>query len=1234
MNGIIAYTLLMALSSVVAQNDTKEVIQVVWMVPFSSHKDNIFPYNASSSVAAMAYGIETVKNESLLPNYVLNLTMVNSECNSKQSIGALVDLLCDQPIDVLLGPPCPEVVQPVGELMAYYNIPVINWVSLQQTIEKKDVLSTYVRTMTPLSSLKGLVNTFITSTGWKRFVIIRQSEDEYKAGADIVENGINSYRNAGWSVARTYSLEDHDDGEMLKSIMHEGRIVFLFVHASTLRRLMITAHNMNMTNGEYQFLYTYTKVATGSMYKSFFSDRWWRKNDTYDDIARQAFENVLIITLGQHVKPAADWQDYALNSYNNLYRLRSDIPEPTTIPDEYSGYLFDSIRLYATLLNVSLRENKTKTGRDLAWVVTNNATQIQFKGLTGDVIMSTSSFDRMPAFFVLDMDKTGTFDNVAYIIFRFKEDGSLDTKSDFKTIRWGNGRNSSNRYFPPDTPKCGFFGDLCPSSPPPPTLPEQNSNEVTIIITACIALVTVLIMFIVYRWWRKEQDLKNTAWKINPSDLFFVPKHDSIKLLPTKSLTRRIHRLRSTSSIESAVSTHSRILSHMRTLPIGSDEHGHVLTNVAEYKGQTVAVKKSRKKKINIDRNFMLLMKNLSSLKHSNVTAFIGVCTEPEKVCSVWEFCSKGSVQDVIKNEDINLDTMFKLSITVDICQGLDYIHKSPMKYHGNLKSSNCVIDSRWVCKLTDFNLQKLRHIEESVEYLGEDVYYSRLFWTPPEYLRKILRKEVVNGSVHGDVYALGIIMKELVCRNEPYSTETANYTPKEIITKVAKPVSTALVFRPEIFDNGVDSEYLVPNMKPVIRRCWEENEDARPPLKTLIRTLNRINPYKKASMVDNMMAMMEKYTTNLEDIVTERTEQLQEEKQKTDALLYRMLPPKVAEDLKFGRSFLAEGFDSVTIYLSDIVQFTNLANESTPMEIVNLLNALYTLFDESISPFDVYKVETIGDAYMVVSGLPERNGNVHVREIAGVALNILNNVLHFIIPHKPERQLKIRIGLHTGPVVAGVIGLVMPRYCLFGDTVNTASRMESNGEPLRIHISEQTKLALEEFPQFDTDKRGEMMIKGKGLMTTYWLTGQKEIHTDFEETHADMASDSSRESKLSLADSGIDTGRLSMLLDDTIHVHSTCNGNVTQTDDLQDDIHVQHGYENITNNQREDKGKNPPQESNHSFHSMNYFKDDISILFPVHEDNESSSTDDEVEPPAPEKKRKSSSFLSFIHHT
>ncbi|RWS19314.1 atrial natriuretic peptide receptor 1-like protein, partial [Leptotrombidium deliense] len=90
--------------------------------------------------------------------------------------------------------------------------------------------------------------------------------------------------------------------------------------------------------------------------------------------------------------------------------------------------------------------------------------------------------------------------------------------------------------------------------------------------------------------------------------------------------------------------------------------------------------------------------------------------------------------------------------------------------------------------------------------------------------------------------------------------------------------------------------------------------------------------------------------------------------------------------------------------------------------------------------------VETIGDAYMVVSGLPTRNGNLHAREIARMSLALLNAVVSFKIRHRPTEQLKLRIGLHTGPCVAGVVGLKMPRYCLFGDTVNTASRMESNG--------------------------------------------------------------------------------------------------------------------------------------------------------------------------------------------
>ncbi|PSN40452.1 Atrial natriuretic peptide receptor 1 [Blattella germanica] len=171
-----------------------------------------------------------------------------------------------------------------------------------------------------------------------------------------------------------------------------------------------------------------------------------------------------------------------------------------------------------------------------------------------------------------------------------------------------------------------------------------------------------------------------------------------------------------------------------------------------------------------------------------------------------------------------------------------------------------------------------------------------------------------------------------------------------------------------------------------------------------------------------------------------------------------------VASQLILGQSVIAETYDSVTIYFSDIV--------------VDLLNDLYSCFDSIIEHFDVYKVETIGDAYMVVSGLPVRNGNLHAREVARMSLALLSAVRGFTIRHRPTDQLKLRIGMHTGPCVAGVVGHKMPRYCLFGDTVNTASRMESNGLPLKIHVSPKTKAVLDTFGSFELELRGEVEMK------------------------------------------------------------------------------------------------------------------------------------------------------------
>ncbi|GBP98264.1 Atrial natriuretic peptide receptor 1 [Eumeta japonica] len=156
-----------------------------------------------------------------------------------------------------------------------------------------------------------------------------------------------------------------------------------------------------------------------------------------------------------------------------------------------------------------------------------------------------------------------------------------------------------------------------------------------------------------------------------------------------------------------------------------------------------------------------------------------------------------------------------------------------------------------------------------------------------------------------------------------------------------------------------------------------------------------RLRDNETGNIVD-LLKRMEQYANNLEELVEERTQDYIEEKKKY------------------------------------IVGFTAISAESTPMQVVQFLNDLYTCFDSIVENYDVYKVETIGDAYMVVSGLPIRNGNQHAREIARLALALLEAVHNFKIHHRPNDRLKLRIGLHTGACVAGVVGLKMPRYCLW----------------------------------------------------------------------------------------------------------------------------------------------------------------------------------------------------------
>uniref|UniRef100_A0A670HRL9 Guanylate cyclase n=1 Tax=Podarcis muralis TaxID=64176 RepID=A0A670HRL9_PODMU len=471
------------------------------------------------------------------------------------------------------------------------------------------------------------------------------------------------------------------------------------------------------------------------------------------------------------------------------------------------------------------------------------------------------------------------------------------------------------------------------------------------------------------------------------------------------------------------------------------------------------------------------LCPQMKDVRHENVNPFLGLLSDGSLSAIVMEFCSRGSLEDLLQNTNIKLDWMFKSSLLMDLIKGMKYLHHQEIP-HGRLKSRNCVVDGRFMLKITDYSYGELL---AALSDLGVQPPAEELLWTAPEILRNPAMSP--KGTIKGDVYSFAIILQEVVLRGPPYCM--SEMSAEEIIRKLKKPPP---LYRPSVSPENAPLECI-----QLMKQCWSERPDRRPSFDEIFQEFKSINKGRRTNIIDSMLRMLEQYSSNLEDLIRERTEELEMEKQKTDKLLTQMLPLSVAETLKTGATVEPEYFDEVTIYFSDIIGFTTISALSEPIEIVDLLNDLYTLFDAIIGHHDVYKVETIGDAYMVASGLPKRNGRRHASEIANMSLDILSSVGSFRAKHLPHVPIRVRMGLHSGPCAAGVVGLTMPRYCLFGDTVNTASRIESTGLPYRIHISRNTMKTLKSLNEgYKVEFRGKTELKGKGLEETYWLVGKK----------------------------------------------------------------------------------------------------------------------------------------------
>ncbi|MEM7536439.1 MAG: adenylate/guanylate cyclase domain-containing protein [Chloroflexota bacterium] len=217
-----------------------------------------------------------------------------------------------------------------------------------------------------------------------------------------------------------------------------------------------------------------------------------------------------------------------------------------------------------------------------------------------------------------------------------------------------------------------------------------------------------------------------------------------------------------------------------------------------------------------------------------------------------------------------------------------------------------------------------------------------------------------------------------------------------------------------------------------------------------------------------------------------EYLEQIEKEREKSERLLLNVLPHSIAERLKQHEGIIADHFESATVLFADIVGFTPYASVIPPVDMVDTLNHIFSTFDQLAEKHGLEKIKTMGDAYMAVGGIPIRSDN-HVQAVANMALDMqefANNTLGL-----DGNTLKIRIGINTGPVVAGIIGQKKFSYDLWGDTVNVASRMESSGQPGLVQITKETYGLLKD--DYECEERGMIFIKGKGEMMTYFLRGK-----------------------------------------------------------------------------------------------------------------------------------------------
>ncbi|KAM5197105.1 LOW QUALITY PROTEIN: retinal guanylyl cyclase 2 [Hipposideros larvatus] len=941
--------------------------------------------------------------------YSFEYEILNEDCLTSRALSSFISY---HMASGFIGPANPGYCEAASLLGNSWNKGIFSWACVNYKLDNKNSYPTFSRT---LSSAIQVLVTFMKYFQAHAGLI---SSDE-----DIWVHTANQVANALWScglpvgVILTTAQDSQSIWKALQQISQADRIriIIMCMHSALIggktQTHLLRAHNLKMTDGTYVFV-PYDALLYSLPYKHT-PYQVLRNNSKL----REAYDAVLTITVEPQEKTF--YQAYTQAA------PKGEIPEKLE-SDQFSplfGTIYNSIYFNAQAMNNALKKN----GQASAASLVQHSRNMQFYGFN-QLIRTDSNGNGILEYVILDTDWK-----------EWELHSTYTVDMEMEMLRFGGTPIHFPGSGPPADAKCWFVErKIC------------GGINLAFAMMVCLALLIALLSingfaYFIRRHINKIQLIKGPNRIIlTLEDVTLINPHFGSKRGSHASVSFQI-----TSEVQSGRSPRLSFSSSGSLTPATYEN-----SNIAIY-GDGVWLKKlpfgdfGDAKSIKSSASDMFEM--MKDLPHGNINT-LGFFYDSEMSAIVTEFCSQRSLEDILTNQDVKLDCMFKSSLLLDLVKGMKYSHHREFT-HGRLKSWNCVVDGHFVLKVTYYGFND---ILETLKLSQEEPSAEDLLWTAPELLRAPRGSRL--SSFAGDVYSFAIIKQEVMDRGTPFCMmDLAAEVSGRTFLFLLLDRNHRLKKSPPVFRPVVPPEHDPPECLQLMKQCWAEGTEQRPSFHEIFNQFKTFNKGKKTNIIDSMLRMLEQYSSNLEDLIR-ATEELEIEKQKSEKLLTQMLPLSVDESLK-GCMVEPEAFDLVIFYFSDL-GFTTISAMSEPIEVVDLLNDLYTLFDAIIGSHDVYKVETTGDAYMVASVLPKSNGSRHAAEIANPSLDILSWGT-FKMWHMPEVPVQIQVGLHPRPVVAVVVGLTMPGYCLFGDTVNTASRMESTELPYHIHDSQSTVTIL-----------------------------------------------------------------------------------------------------------------------------------------------------------------------------